>query len=112
MPQAAVTPPHDRADSGLRCLGARDLAQRAQDWTATATASAAGRAGFATTVAFGIRAEAALRRAHGQWLARVAQLYGLATQAEVTRLRERVSALQHRLESIEGDVGHRANGGL
>jgi hypothetical protein len=42
----------------------------------------------------------------------VAQLYGLATQAEVTRLRERVSALQHRLESMESDVGHRANGGL
>ena len=107
-----MTAPRDRADSGLLCRDVRDLASRAQDWAATATASAANRTPFAATVALGVQAEAALRRAHGEWLAHVAKLYGLATRAEVTWLRERVSALQHRLESIESDLGHRTNGGL
>lgn len=88
----------------------RDLARRVQDWVTGAAGPVAHHTPFAVAVRLGIVAEATIRRSVEDQVDRVARLYGLAPRRELLRLRERISSLEYRIETLEQNTGHTAEG--
>lgn len=89
---------------------ARYLVRRTQDVAALAAGRLAHHTPFAEAVRIGILLESTMRRAVEDHIDRVARLSGLASRRELLRLRERISALEYRIETCERDTGHIAEG--
>jgi len=79
----------------------RLVLRRAQAVAALAAAPVADRTAGSVLIDLGTRVEKFCRRAYAVCLNPAAKFYGLATRAEVLRLREEVAALEHRLEALQ-----------
>ena len=77
----------------------RNVLRRAQAAAALASAPVANRTLGSVLIDLGTRVEKFSRGAYALYLNPLAKFYGLATRAEVLRLREEIALLEYRLEN-------------
>lgn len=83
--------------------GPHHMLRRVQAAAALAAAPVADRTAGSVLIHLGTRVEKFWRGAYALYLNPVAKFYGLATRAEVLRVREEVALLDYRLEALQAE---------